>query len=320
MPASGAARSGSLARSLAILGAGAYLSARAIDAAVNGLDARGRRVALAGRQLHVLDEGEGRAVLLLHGLLGCGSNFQMGLTSALRASGHRVIVPDRAGYGKSPPGPSGISDQAAQMLDLMDALGIKSCTVCGHSLGGAIALRMAVMAPERIGRLSLLAPACFLPASQPFAWMIPALPVLVPTLRAGSHVASPGLLAAYPALARMFFHPEPPRPGFFLRGGGGRALRSGHLRAAVADGQAVAVELEARSSYDDLTVPVDILTGSVDPVLVPAQQALALAAQRPDLVTVTMIEGAGHMIPVTHPRRCADHIAASVRKADPGQR
>lgn len=184
MPASGAARSGSLARSLAILGAGAYLSARAIDAAVNGLDARGRRVALAGRQLHVLDEGEGRAVLLLHGLLGCGSNFQMGLTSALRASGHRVIVPDRAGYGKSPPGPSGIPDQAAQMLDLMDALGIKSCTVCGHSLGGgAIALRMAVMAPERIGRLSLLAPACFLPASQPFAWMIPALPVLVPTLR-----------------------------------------------------------------------------------------------------------------------------------------
>ncbi len=76
------------------------------------------------------------------------------------------IAPDLPGHGKS----SGsrrniISDYAADMVALLDALHIEKAIVAGHSMGGAIALTMALEYPARIQRLLLLATAAKLPVS-----------------------------------------------------------------------------------------------------------------------------------------------------------
>ncbi|MDP4652327.1 MAG: alpha/beta fold hydrolase [Haliea sp.] len=116
-----------------------------------------------GYRIHYLDEGQGDVVVFLHGS-GPGasghSNFK-GNYPALVAGGYRCIVPDHIGYGFSDK-----PDDVDHTLDFfvqcvkqtLDCAGVERCSVVGNSLGGAVALGLALEYPELVEKLILMAP------------------------------------------------------------------------------------------------------------------------------------------------------------------
>ncbi|AYG45385.1 alpha/beta fold hydrolase [Pseudomonas sp. Leaf58] len=116
-----------------------------------------------GLRLHYLDEGQGPVVLWLHGS-GPGasgfSNFK-GNYPALVAAGYRNILLDLPGFGRSDK-PDDVRYELDFFVDcvaaLLKQLGIGRCTLLGNSLGGAIALGLALRQPQLAERLILLAP------------------------------------------------------------------------------------------------------------------------------------------------------------------
>jgi pimeloyl-ACP methyl ester carboxylesterase len=106
--------------------------------------------------LHYLERGRGAHVVLVHGLGSSGADwaFQVPALEQHR----RVIVPDLPGSGHSAPlaaGPS-IAGYAAALWRLLDALGHAQVDLVGFSLGGAVALEMALERPAAVPRLALI--------------------------------------------------------------------------------------------------------------------------------------------------------------------
>jgi 3-oxoadipate enol-lactonase len=98
--------------------------------------------------------GSGTAVLLLHS--GVASREQWDPQWEALTASHRVVRVDLRGFGESPlPAESGWSD-SADLLALLDELGIDQVAVVGSSYGGRIALELASVAPQRVSRLLLL--------------------------------------------------------------------------------------------------------------------------------------------------------------------
>ena len=105
-----------------------------------------------GARLHYEIAGEGAPVLLVHGFTNFGQVWA-GQVAALVHAGYRAIVPDLAGHGLSA-GADAITDMpalAADLVALLDALGLERATICGLSLGGMVAQQMMVDHPERVG-------------------------------------------------------------------------------------------------------------------------------------------------------------------------
>ncbi|MBX3354529.1 MAG: alpha/beta fold hydrolase [Phycisphaeraceae bacterium] len=99
-------------------------------------------------------------VILLHGY-NTSMDAMMSIMAWI-APTHRAIAPDLPGFGQHEAHPEVAHDgtfYATQVLRFMDTLGIKRATIIGTSMGGAIAAEIAIIAPDRVDRLVLLAPA-----------------------------------------------------------------------------------------------------------------------------------------------------------------
>jgi esterase len=103
-------------------------------------------------RLNHIDTGTGPSIVLLHGLFGAARNF--GTVQRALAPLFRVIALDARNHGASPH-ESGMSyaTLAADVMETLDALDITRAAVIGHSMGGKTAMALALMAPERVGRL-----------------------------------------------------------------------------------------------------------------------------------------------------------------------
>ncbi|HEX5901236.1 MAG TPA: alpha/beta fold hydrolase [Solirubrobacteraceae bacterium] len=120
---------------------------------------RFRTVATRQARLSTLEAGSGPAVVAVHGLGGTKGSFLPTVTAL--ADGYRVIAPDLPGFGDSDKPLAAAYDPryfAAVVVDLLDALGIERAHLIGNSLGGRVALEVAMRHPDRVGRLALLAP------------------------------------------------------------------------------------------------------------------------------------------------------------------
>lgn len=120
----------------------------------------GRLVEVAGRDAYVIDAGSGPAVVLLHGYGDSSDGWRRAVPALLRH--HRVIAIDLPGFGRSlHPRPH--ADLAGYysdfFADLAKQLRIERTAVVGHSLGGALALTIALKRPHNVDRLVLIAPA-----------------------------------------------------------------------------------------------------------------------------------------------------------------
>ncbi len=103
---------------------------------------------------HAPEGARGPPLVLVHG---AGGTHRAWPESLRTLAGRRVIAVDLPGHGQAPPpGERSIGAYAGAMLGLLDALGIPVAVVGGHSMGGAIALTLALGAPERVAGLVLV--------------------------------------------------------------------------------------------------------------------------------------------------------------------
>lgn len=119
-----------------------------------------QRARVNGVELEYEVAGSGDPVVLIHGGLLADENTVLTREPAL-VEHHTVLNYHRRGFAGSTAGdrPAGIADQAADCLGLLHHVGFDSAHVVGHSLGGAIALQLALDAPGAVRSLSLLEPA-----------------------------------------------------------------------------------------------------------------------------------------------------------------
>src|SRR5581483_2989986 len=147
------------------------------------VDKPGRLVDVDGYRVHVAEEGEGPAIVLVHGFGGHTVSWRR--LMPLLARDHRVVAVDLKGFGYSERRADiGLShgDQARMLRGLLDALGIERAVFVGHSMGGAVVQRFAAMYPERASAVVLVASVAgderYRRAAPPAALLRPLLPVL----------------------------------------------------------------------------------------------------------------------------------------------
>jgi pimeloyl-ACP methyl ester carboxylesterase len=123
-------------------------------AEVPGFDERVADV--RGTRLRYLVAGEGEPVMLVHGLGGAAANWLA--LAPLLLPGRRLLVPELPGHGGSAPlaaAPS-LNAYADRVGLLLDREGVGAAAVVGHSLGGAIGLRLAIRRPDVVSALVLV--------------------------------------------------------------------------------------------------------------------------------------------------------------------
>jgi pimeloyl-ACP methyl ester carboxylesterase len=118
-----------------------------------------RRFELPGLRLaaRVWGDPGGRRVLASHGWLDNAGSFDL---LAPLLPGCEIVALDAAGHGfsdsRSPDAGYNLSQDAGDLLDVLDALGWQTCTLLGHSRGAAISVLFAAAFPERVEKLVLL--------------------------------------------------------------------------------------------------------------------------------------------------------------------
>ena len=118
-----------------------------------------RRVTGDGVELAIRDEGEGQPVLLIHGFPD-SSRLWRHQIPALTASGMRAIAPDLRGFGESDK-PEAVESYAvphgvADMVAVLDELGIERAHVVGHDFGAVVGWVLAALHPECVERLVVM--------------------------------------------------------------------------------------------------------------------------------------------------------------------
>jgi len=192
-------------------------------------------VEVKGQVVHLRDEGprdDAEPLILIHGT-GASLHTWEGWVKVLKAR-RRVISFDLPGFGLTGPFAGQYTPDdyhgdtyARFVLDLMDRLKVQRAVIGGNSLGGEVAWRTAVMAPERVGGLILVdavGPA-FTPESIPIGFMIARVPVIGRI----SEVALPRAVIEQ-SLADVYGHPERVTPQLVDRYFE-LALREGNRRA-----------------------------------------------------------------------------------------
>ncbi len=107
---------------------------------------------LPGVRLHYEEAGAGPPLVLLHGIGASRSDWEYNVPAFARH--YRVITPDLRGFGQSErSGNYGVATFAGDIWALLELLKVERFNLIGHSMGGAVALQMAVDRPERIERL-----------------------------------------------------------------------------------------------------------------------------------------------------------------------
>ena len=102
----------------------------------------------------------GRTVVLLHGKNFCGATWES-VIGALSGAGYRVVVPDQVGFCRSAKPRAyqySLHQLAANTHALIEKLGIEKPIILGHSMGGMLGIRYALMYPGQTGALVLVNP------------------------------------------------------------------------------------------------------------------------------------------------------------------
>ena len=119
-----------------------------------------------GARLYYLDRGQGPPLLLIHGLGATHADWNGQIEFFSRS--FRVIAPDLRGHGDSDDAaPYSLERFATDLLRLVEQLNFGSYAIVGHSMGGAVAMQMAILRPDRIAKLVLTNT---LPSFVPTTW------------------------------------------------------------------------------------------------------------------------------------------------------
>lgn len=272
---------------------------------------RGKAVPIGnGLSLNVVDVGTGPPVVLVHGLPSCASDWAA-VPEKLAAKGRRVIAYDRVGYGYSSRTPATperytYESNARDLAALLDTLQIQRAALVGWSYGGAVVQTLALVAPERVSHVVLVAavgPAQPEPGGD-------ALGLVLTSPFAGAILK---WVASVPPLSRRMTHDNLVQA--FARADAIPPGWTEYTRAMLAlPGTLDAFALEEQRSRSSnlqperLQAPALILQGTADNLVPPAvAEDLHRRMARSELVR---IPGGSHMLPVTHADLLADRIDA----------
>lgn len=258
-------------------------------------------ISVGGGSLAAASQGDGEAVLFVHGAL-IADSFGLMLAAGDLPSTHRTITYHRRGFQGSSQVREGqtLADEADDALAVLDHYGVDVAHVVGHSYGGALALQIALQAPDRVHSLALFEPGVLsVPAAEGFA---EGVPPIADKFQGGDHE---GALLAFLELV----------------GGDDPMSRLGALppeanEQALADlATLFAGDLPALSSWEhsdeqlgSITQPALVVTGTASPEvflqasakvegLLPASQPYAL-------------DGASHFLQMEQPAEAAAELTA----------
>ena len=249
-------------------------------------------------------EGRGPDVLLIHGQPGSSADWAG--VRRLLSGRHRVLVPDRPGYGDTGGRALGMSENAAAMAGLLDEHGATDATVAGHSWGAGVALALALREPSLVRHLVLVCPVT--PGDR-----LGAIDRMLASRRVGATTARTGFAIAGRALA---WRRVQKRVAHLLPGldagrldGIARAWRNGSVwRSFYHEQRALFEELpRLRAELSALKVPTTVVIAAHDHITDP--DAGREFASRADARLVE-VRRAGHMLPMQAPEEVAAAIAA----------
>jgi pimeloyl-ACP methyl ester carboxylesterase len=227
-------------------------------------------------------------LVLVHGAGGTHLHWPPQLR---RLPGEHVYALDLPGHGQSQkrdpaPKPEALIEAYAEtVLGLLDHLEVPRAVVVGHSLGGAVALRLALDYPERVAGLGLVGTGARLRVA-------------------------PELLAAPAAdfdatvgeIIQRVFGPETPVP----------LKRLAHARMLAMDPHVLRADWLACDAFDvrdrlgEITVPAVVVTGTADQ-MTPEKHARRLAESLPGS-KLCLVPGAGHMVMLEQPQAVAQAL------------
>jgi pimeloyl-ACP methyl ester carboxylesterase len=264
---------------------------------------------LGSTRLHYVDQGQGPAIVMIHGIAGNLQNFTFGLATPL-AQTHRVICIDRPGYGyskRSFNADTSLEAQADIIVSLLDHLQIESAVFVGHSLGGTISLAAAQRHPDRVRALALIAPLTHLPEAHIPAFKALDLPSPLIRFILGWTLAIPGTLYRMSLSLKIIFGPERAPRDFAIRGGGILSLKPQTFITASSDVQNAIQSMPAiEVAYANMKTPVHVLFAHEDRILDCKQNGEDLPSRIPG-AQITLVTG-GHMLPVTQVELCVQFI------------
>jgi pimeloyl-ACP methyl ester carboxylesterase len=300
---------------LGLLGGGlAAYSGRVARKIEKAVPRDGALIEVNGQTIHYTDDGSGPAIVMIHGLGGQLRNFGRSMVDDL-ARDYRVVRIDRPGSGYSPraAGASArLRVQAETVAELIRILKLDRPLIVGHSLGGALALSLALNHPDLVGGLALIAPLSQAQQIEEVPEVFKGLVIRSPAVRKAVAwtIATPMGMATAEKSLREVFAPEPVPADFGTEGGGLLAMRPNNFCASSADLVDLEGELEGMvERYPTLSLPVSILYARADNLLDFAKHGERTASEIPGS-EIELVEG-GHMLPFTQPER----TAAFVRRA-----
>ncbi|MDF2495905.1 MAG: alpha/beta hydrolase [Sphingomonas sp.] len=266
----------------------------------------------------------GRTVVLMHGKNFCGAPWES-TARALSASGYRVIVPDQIGFCKSAK-PRAAQYSFAMLAHhthrLLASRGVTKATVVGHSMGGMLATRYAIMFPEAVERLVLVNPLGLVDRSEdgvPY--------VDLDTLWAAEKKTSYASIKAY-QLAN-YYHGSW-QPAYDRWVGMQAGMYAGSARDSVALAQAKTSEMirtqPIAHELHRVTAPTTVMVGTLDKTAfgraqAPASlrqflkaipQVAADAVRRMPKGRLLALEGLGHSPQVENPARFEKALLATI--------
>ena len=307
---------GVFAGASAVLWAFSAWMTRRIEAAV---PINGRFLEVDGERFHYVEEGKGPPLVMIHGLMGSSRNLTYALSGQLREH-FRVITLDRPGSGYSTRHAgtaAGLSNQARQIAGLIKALDLERPLVLGHSLGGAISLALALDHPESVSGLILVAPLTHPQRRLPLVFLSLAVrPGWLRRWMAHTLTMPVGLLTKG-SVVKGVFAPDAPPADFATRGGGLLGMRPDNFYAASTEINQVNDHLPGMvKRYPQLTLPIGLIYGARDQVLDFRKHGQALADTVPGL-KLQLVEGRGHMLPITATARVVEVVQQVAKRARP---
>jgi pimeloyl-ACP methyl ester carboxylesterase len=263
-----------------------------------------RLTTVGGVHTRYLEAGTGPVLLLLHGHEQNAASWRSVMPAL--ASGRRVIAVSLPGHGETAPPADGYApggDLAPWVANFLDTLGIDSVDLVGHSVGGAVALHVALADPARVRTLTLVASAALGREVNPLI-ALDTLPGLGEWAIMLSRLPGGNLQRTMLSAAMLFARPWRVPVRFFTEA---HALgrRPGHLEASTALARSLFDASGQREVLLDrlhhLTMPTLVMWGDWDLVL-PAHQARA-AVERLPHGRLAMFDACGHLPHVEQPER-----------------
>jgi pimeloyl-ACP methyl ester carboxylesterase len=260
-----------------------------------------------------MDSGSGsQGIVLVHGQPGSADDWR--LLSGLLEDRFAVLAPDRPGWGENPDAATGLAANALWLADQIESWGVElPVTVVGHSLGGGIALALALDRPDLVGSLVLVGSVGVDVALSGFDRILAVPSVGHSIIRAGVASIHSGRKAAERIsgvaggrqITERLGHSPTVRALAWLDT---QPVTARARRSFVAEQRALLTEtplIQRRLGL--VAVPTVVVHGSLDRIV--SRQATHLLAELIPGAEWVLLAGEGHLVPVERPDKIAPVVA-----------